>query len=116
SRRQRGRWPRDGALDGDGRRAGRARGALRARAVPGGQDDPRARRRAAVDGGASAFGVELVRRSGLDAIQTFGGYGYMEDFRVERYLRDANTLETCWIHASARQRAVARHRFAEMAR
>jgi alkylation response protein AidB-like acyl-CoA dehydrogenase len=73
-------------------------------------------RDAAGDGSASAFGVDLVRRSGLDAIQTFGGYGYMEDFRVERYLRDANTLETCWIHASARRRAVARHRFAEMTR
>jgi len=67
------------------------------------------------DGGASAFAVELVRRSGLDAIQTFGGYGYMEDYRVERYLRDANTLETCWIHSAARQRDIARARFAAMA-
>jgi alkylation response protein AidB-like acyl-CoA dehydrogenase len=68
------------------------------------------------DGGASAFAIDFVRRSGLDAIQTFGGYGYMEDFRVERYLRDANTLETCWIHAASRQRDIARNRFAEMAR
>jgi alkylation response protein AidB-like acyl-CoA dehydrogenase len=66
------------------------------------------------DAGASAFAVELVRRSGLDAVQTFGGYGYMEDYRVERYLRDANTLETCWIHASERKRAIARDRFAEL--
>jgi alkylation response protein AidB-like acyl-CoA dehydrogenase len=66
------------------------------------------------DGGASAFAVELARKSGLDAIQTFGGYGYMEDYRVERYLRDANTLETCWIHASSRKRAIARDRFAAM--
>lgn len=64
------------------------------------------------DGGASAFAVEIVRQSGLDAIQTFGGYGYMEDSRVERYTRDANTLETCWIHAAARQRAIARGVFA----
>jgi alkylation response protein AidB-like acyl-CoA dehydrogenase len=66
------------------------------------------------DGGASAFAVERVRQSALDAIQTFGGYGYMEDYRVERYLRDANTLETCWIHAAARQREIARARFAAM--
>jgi alkylation response protein AidB-like acyl-CoA dehydrogenase len=66
------------------------------------------------DAGASAFAVELVRRSGLDAVQTFGGYGYMEDYRVERYLRDANTLETSWIHASRRKRAIARERFAEL--
>ena len=68
------------------------------------------------DGGASAFAVERVRQSGLDAVQTLGGYGYMEDYRVERYLRDANTLETCWIHAAARQREIARARFAAMAR
>lgn len=67
------------------------------------------------DAGASAFAVELVRNAGLDAVQTFGGWGYMEDYRVERYLRDANTLETCWIHAAARQREIARERFAELA-
>ena len=66
------------------------------------------------DGGASALAADLVRQSGLDAVQTYGGYGYMEDYRVERYLRDANTLETCWIHAAARRRAIARARFAEM--
>ncbi len=68
------------------------------------------------DGGASALAIDLVRQSGLDAIQTYGGYGYMEDYRVERYLRDANTLENSWIHAAARRRAIARARFAEMTR
>lgn len=67
------------------------------------------------DGGASTFAVELARKSGLDAVQVFGGYGYMQDYRVERYLRDANTLETFWIHADARRRAIARARFARMA-
>ena len=67
------------------------------------------------DGGASAFAVEIARQSGLDAVQTFGGYGYMEDYRVERYLRDANTLESFWIHADARRREIARNRFARMA-
>lgn len=70
---------------------------------------------AAGDGGASAFAVERVRQAALDAIQTFGGYGYMEDFRVERYLRDANTLETAWIHAAGRQREIARRCFADLA-
>jgi isovaleryl-CoA dehydrogenase len=86
-----------------------ARRGLRALAL----DALAARRRG--DGGASAFAIDLVRRSALDAIQTFGGYGYMEDYRVERYLRDANTLETFWIHAAARQRDIARARFAELA-
>ncbi len=71
-------------------------------------------RRTRGDGGASAFAVQTVRAAGLDAIQTFGGYGYMEDFRVERYLRDANTLETFWVHAASRQRAIARARFVEL--
>ncbi|HMJ14331.1 MAG TPA: acyl-CoA dehydrogenase family protein [Polyangiaceae bacterium] len=66
------------------------------------------------DGGASAFGVELLRRSGLDAIQVLGGYGYMEEYRVERTLRDANTLETFWIHSAQRQRAIARQYCAEL--
>jgi hypothetical protein len=35
---------------------------------------------------------------------------------VERYTRDANTLETFWIHAAARRREIARNRFREMAR
>ncbi|MFP5383351.1 MAG: acyl-CoA dehydrogenase family protein [Gammaproteobacteria bacterium] len=43
-------------------------------------------------------------------MQTFGGYGYMQDYRVERYLRDANTLETFWIHAAARERDAASRR------
>jgi butyryl-CoA dehydrogenase len=69
-------------------------------------------RRARGDGGASAFAVQIVRSAALDAIQTLGGYGYMEDYRVERYLRDANTIETFWVHAASRQRAIARARFA----
>jgi len=67
------------------------------------------------DGGASAFAIDVVRQCGLDAIQTLGGYGYMEGYRVERYLRDANTLETCWIHAAARRRQIAKDRFRELA-
>ncbi len=68
------------------------------------------------DGGASAFAVDLVREAGLDAIQTLGGAGYMHDFGVERYLRDAGTLETCWIHAATRRRDIARARINEMQR
>lgn len=62
------------------------------------------------DGSAAAFAIQIARRTALDAIQTFGGYGYMQDYRVERYLRDANTLETFWIHAAARERDAASRR------
>ncbi len=71
-------------------------------------------RRARGDGGAAAHAVQTVRAAALDAIQTLGGYGYMEDYRVERYLRDANTIETFWVHAASRQRAIARARFGEL--
>ena len=68
------------------------------------------------DGGASAFLIEHARQAGLDSVQSFGGYGYMEDYRVERYLRDANTLETFFIHASATTRRIAATSFAELQR
>jgi alkylation response protein AidB-like acyl-CoA dehydrogenase len=32
---------------------------------------------------------ECFVQSGLDAVRTFGGYGYMTEFEVERDLRDA---------------------------
>jgi alkylation response protein AidB-like acyl-CoA dehydrogenase len=38
---------------------------------------------------ASAMAV----RCGLDAIQVLGGYGYMREYPVERYMRDAKLLE-----------------------
>jgi len=66
------------------------------------------------DGGASAFAVKHVRQIGLDAIQVFGGYGYMEDYRVERYLRDANAIETLFVHAAHVEREIAARRFASL--
>jgi len=61
------------------------------------------------DASGSCMAIDIARQGALDAIQTLGGYGYMEDFRLERYLRDANTLENLWIHQGARQRARASH-------
>jgi alkylation response protein AidB-like acyl-CoA dehydrogenase len=29
----------------------------------------------------------------IDAVQVFGGYGYVEDFPVERYMREAKVLQ-----------------------
>lgn len=59
------------------------------------------------DSAACSLIAPLARKAGLSAIQVFGGYGYMEDYRVERYFRDANTLETSWIHAASAERRVA---------
>ena len=39
------------------------------------------------------FASEMATRAALDAIQIHGGYGYIREFPVERYLRDAKLLE-----------------------
>ncbi len=42
---------------------------------------------------AKVFGSEIATKAALEAIQIHGGYGYMKEFPVERYLRDAKLLE-----------------------
>ena len=42
---------------------------------------------------AKLFGSEIATKAALEAIQIHGGYGYMKEFPVERYLRDAKLLE-----------------------
>jgi isovaleryl-CoA dehydrogenase len=42
---------------------------------------------------ALTFASEASTRVALDAIQIFGGYGYMRDFPLERLARDAKLLE-----------------------
>ncbi len=42
---------------------------------------------------AKLFASETATRAALDAIQIMGGYGYIKEMRVERYLRDAKLLE-----------------------
>lgn len=42
---------------------------------------------------AKLFGSEIATQATLEAIQIHGGYGYIREFPVERYLRDAKLLE-----------------------
>lgn len=42
---------------------------------------------------AKLFASETAMRATKNAIQVFGGYGYMEDYQVERYYRDAKLCE-----------------------
>jgi len=42
---------------------------------------------------AKLFCSEMATRAALEAIQIHGGYGYIKEFPVERYLRDAKLLE-----------------------
>jgi acyl-CoA dehydrogenase len=56
-----------------------------------------------IDGGASDFGIEasilkmrasdLAMRMTTDAVQFHGGYGYCNDYRVERLMRDAKITQ-----------------------
>ncbi|RAV22840.1 acyl-CoA dehydrogenase family protein [Paenibacillus contaminans] len=42
---------------------------------------------------AGAFSVQAAVASAIEAVQVFGGYGYMREYRVERFLRDAKCLQ-----------------------
>lgn len=39
------------------------------------------------------FASTIGTRAALEAIQILGGYGYMKDYFVERFLRDAKLME-----------------------
>jgi alkylation response protein AidB-like acyl-CoA dehydrogenase len=41
---------------------------------------------------AKLFASETAMRSATEAIQVFGGYGYIKEYPVERYFRDAKVL------------------------
>jgi acyl-CoA dehydrogenase len=42
---------------------------------------------------AKAFGADAAMQSALDAVQIFGGYGYVKDYPVEKLMRDAKLLQ-----------------------
>ncbi len=42
---------------------------------------------------AKLFASDMVNRAAREAIQIMGGYGYMREYKVERYFRDAKLLE-----------------------
>jgi len=42
---------------------------------------------------AKLFCAQIATKAGLDAIQILGGYGYMKEYPVERYMRDAKLME-----------------------
>jgi len=54
------------------------------------QKDRRSNKEAAA---AILYSAEAATKSALDAIQILGGYGYMKEFRVEKFMRDAKLLE-----------------------
>lgn len=42
---------------------------------------------------AKLFASDTAMRVATDAVQVLGGYGYVRDYPVERYLREAKVLE-----------------------
>src|SRR5699024_9082659 len=42
---------------------------------------------------AKLFAARAARKISIEAVQVFGGYGYTEDYPVERYFRDAKVTE-----------------------
>jgi acyl-CoA dehydrogenase len=42
---------------------------------------------------AKAFGADHAMRITIDAVQIFGGYGYMKEYPVEKLMRDAKLLQ-----------------------
>lgn len=44
-------------------------------------------------GVAKWYATEMATKAALEAIQILGGYGYMKEYKVERYMRDAKLLE-----------------------
>lgn len=42
---------------------------------------------------AKCFGSDLAMKASLEALQIFGGYGYMKDYPIEKLVRDAKLLQ-----------------------
>ena len=42
---------------------------------------------------AKAFGADRAMQSAVDAVQVFGGNGYVRDYPVEKLMRDAKVLQ-----------------------
>jgi acyl-CoA dehydrogenase len=42
---------------------------------------------------AKAYGSDIAMQVTMDAVQVLGGYGYMADYKVEKYMRDAKLLQ-----------------------
>ncbi len=42
---------------------------------------------------AKCFATDTAMRVTTDAVQLFGGYGYIKDYPVERYMREAKIFQ-----------------------
>lgn len=58
---------------------------------------------------AKLYATETAFRNANQAIQIHGGYGYMREYEVERYLRDAKLLEIGEGTSEIQRMVIARH-------
>ena len=58
---------------------------------------------------AKLFSSEAAMRAASEAVQIHGGYGYTQEFPVERYLRDAKLLEIGEGTSEIQRMVIARH-------
>jgi len=58
---------------------------------------------------AKAFGADHAMRITTDAVQVFGGYGYMKEYPVEKLMRDAKLLQIYEGTSQIQRVVIARH-------
>jgi acyl-CoA dehydrogenase len=58
---------------------------------------------------AKAFGADAAMQTALDAVQVFGGYGYVKDYPVEKLMRDAKILQIYEGTAQVQRLVIARN-------
>ena len=62
---------------------------------------------------AKLFATDMCMRVTTDAVQVFGGYGYMTEFPVEKYMRDAKLLQIYEGTNQIQRLVIARHTLGE---
>ena len=65
---------------------------------------------------AKLFASETAMRVATDAVQVHGGYGYIKEYQVERYFRDAKITQIYEGTSQIQKLVIARHLLAGVAR
>ncbi len=58
---------------------------------------------------AKAYGADAAMATSIDAVQVFGGYGYVKDYPVEKLMRDAKILQIYEGTAQVQRLVIAKH-------
>jgi acyl-CoA dehydrogenase len=58
---------------------------------------------------AKAFGADRAMEIAVNAVQIFGGYGYMKEYPVEKLMRDAKLVQVYEGTSQIQRMVIARH-------